>query len=846
MAKSRLGSRLSRVIDIKPGEGLIAVSLFLYFFFITSPYYIIKSLRNASYLSRLGDEKLPLAYFLTAVLMGFIVNFHSRLQVRLPRSRLITSSLVFFFSNIVLFWWLFEQRWEWVPVVFWVWANIFAIVLVTQFWFLVNDVFNPREAKRMIGFIGSGAQLGAILGGMLAGTLAKSRPDLLLPLAAGMLGLGALVVSGIFRRQRKGGLEAGSEAKGEERGTVKVGFRDAFQTTRQSRYLMILAGIMMVTLVVSTLIDWQFNSVVNHWVSGSNKEDSLTSFFGYFNAGSMAFAFLFQLFLTSPLIRAFGIRLTLLLYPLILFLGAGGIGSAALVGLIPILPAILIKASDKGLAYSLNQSVRELLYIPISREQKYKSKIFIDMFLNRFAKGVGAVILMGLLFFVPRGTESGGGDWAIPAISLVVLALIAVWVFLNLRIGGEYANIVKSRIEKKYERGDRMVDQKLDVDYTKRVFDTLESKNRSSVLYAMNLFDLIRQDKLTPEVRKLISYKSDEVRAASLGGLFEQSETGLGPQVEDELSEDVLKKEVVEIMNLDVYQEAMKGYLDRIAEDRAPDSLTARMEAAKAIGFMEAGAPLVEKLDDLLEDESPEVGRYAIQSAASLKRRQDVPALVHMLRSVFLHEDAAEALRHFGPRIVGMMADYLADKSEDLELRASIVSVLAAIGTQEAADFLSWEMSGSEDLADEVIDALDRIRNSDPRVQFSKETIMPRIFQEVQSYCLRLVEPSDVGEDEFETPGQREKWMADSLWNVFKLLGLLYSREDMVKAYQNLKTGTKDSVAYALELLDNVLEKEIRDVILPLVEDLSPEEKLKRCRHLLANLKLKRDKHGQD
>ncbi|MFZ2054433.1 MAG: Npt1/Npt2 family nucleotide transporter [Candidatus Aminicenantales bacterium] len=846
MAKSRLRSRLSRIVDIKPGEELIAVSLFLYFFFITSPYYIIKSLRNASYLSRLGDEKLPLAYFLTAVLMGFIVTFHSRLQVKLPRSRLITISLVFFFSNIVLFWWLFEQQWGWVPIVFWVWANIFAIVLVTQFWILVNDVFNPREAKRLIGFIGSGAQLGAILGGLLAGTLAKRAPGLLLPLAAAMLGVGILVVSVVLRRQRKKTEKIDGAAGGETARSVKVGFRDAFQTTRQSRYLMLLAGIMMVTLVVSTLIDWQFNSVVNSAVKGGNREDSLTSFFGYFNAGTMAFAFLFQLLLTSPLIRAFGIRLTLLLYPLILFVGAGGIGAAALVGLIPLVPAVLIKASDKSLAYSLNQSVRELLYIPISPEQKYKSKIFIDMFLNRFAKGLGAVILMVLLFFVRRGSASGGTEGAIQYISLIVLALIIVWVFLNLRIGGEYADIVKSKIQKQYERGDRLVDQRLDVDYAKRVFDTLESKNRSSVLYAMNLFDLIRQDKLTPEVKKLISYKSDEVRAASLGSLFEQSETGLGPQVEDELSEEVLKKEVLEIMNLDVYQEAMKVYLDKTVEDKGPDSLTARMEAAKAIGFMEAQAPLVGKLEDLLEDGSPEVSRYAIQSAAALKRRQDVPALVNMLQSAVLREDAAAALRKFGPRIVGMLADYLADKSEDPEIKKSVASVLAGIGTQEAADFLIWELAGAGEIVDDIIDALDRIRSSDSRIRFSKELIMPRIFLEIQSYCRRLVEPDDDRDGEQETAACREKRMADSLWNVFKLLGLVYTREDMIKAYQNLKNGTKDSVAYALELLDNVLEKEIREIVFPLVEDLSPEEKTKKCRHLLANLRVRKERHGQD
>jgi AAA family ATP:ADP antiporter len=847
MAKIRLRSLLSRIIDIKPGEELIAVSLFLYFFFITSPYYIIKSLRNASYLSRVGDENLPLAYFLTAVLMGFIVNFHSRIQVRLPRSRLITSSLLFFFVNIVLFWWLFEQQWNWVPVVFWVWANIFAIVLVTQFWILVNDVFNPREAKRMIGFIGSGAQLGAILGGLLAGTLAKRAPGLLLPLAAAMLGLGFLVVSGIFRRQRKKAGGAVESAKDEKAPATKVGFRDAFQTTRQNRYLMILAGIMMVTLVVSTLIDWQFNSIVNAEVSsGSNREDSLTSFFGYFNAGSMAFAFLFQLFLTSPLIRAFGIRLTLLLYPLVLFVGAGAIGTAALVGLFPLVPAILIKASDKGLAYSLNQSVRELLYIPISPEQKYKSKIFIDMFLNRFAKGFGAVILWVLLFFVRKGSPAGGTEGAIQYISLIVLGLIIVWVFLNLRIGGEYADIVKAKIEKQYERGDRLVDQRLDVDYIKRVFDTLESKNKSSVLYAMNLFDLIRQDKLTPEVRKLISYKEGEVRAASLGGLFEQSEIGLGPQVEDTLNEEILKKEVQEIMNLDVYQEVMKNYLDKMAEDKGLDSLTARTEAAKAIGFMEPQAPLVDRLEGLLEDDSPEVKRYAVQSAAALKRRQDAPALVRMLQDAVLREDAGEALRQFGPRIVGMMADYLADKNEEPELRKSMASVLAGIGTQEAADFLIWELSGEKEIAAEIIDALDRIRTSDSLVRFPKELILPKIFEEVQSYCRHLIGPQDDLDGGEEGGARREKSLADSLWNIFKLLGLVYSHEDMIKAYQNLRTGTKDSVAYALELLDNVLEKEIRDVVFPLVEDLSPEEKMKRCRHLLANLKPRKERHGQD
>jgi len=830
MASSRRRPILSRVVEFKPGEAAVSCFFFLYFFLITAPYYVIKPIRNASYLDQLGDERLPLAYFLTAILMGFIVTFHSRLQVRLSRPNLIVSSLLFFFLNICLFWWLFRQKWSWVPVVFWVWANIFAIVLVTQFWMLVNDVFNPREARRLIGFIGSGGQLGAILGGLLVGALARTKAfSILLLLAAAMLSLAILAVLRIFNWQKKRQLadkEEAAKQKEKPRTTAKVGFRDALETTRQNLYLKLLAGIMVTTLIVSTLIDFQFNSVVGTRVAGGS---SLASFFGYFNAGTMAFAFLFQLLLTSQIIRNFGIRMTLLFYPLILLFCSAGIGIIAYASIVP---AILIKASDKSLAYSLNQSVRELLYIPISPEQKYKSKIFIDMFVNRFAKGLGAIVLMVLLVFFPK-------TLAIRFISLAVFVVIAAWIYLNLRVSREYANLVKEKLELKWERGDKLVAEKMDVDFAKLVFDTLESKNRSSVLYALHLFDLIRQDKLTPEVKKLISYKADEVRAVSLGTLFEQAETGLGPAGQDELSEDVLEKEVAEIMALDVYQEVVKSHIEKALEDKSEASTIARMEAAKAIGLMDPRAPAAEKLADLLEDDSIEVSRYAMESAARLKRKEDVPSLIRRLKNPVLREDASNALVRFGRKIAGTLADYLADRAEDPEVRQAVPGILARIGTQESADLLSWELAGAEDeLAAETIDALDRIRTENPQVRFSGSSVKLRIIKEVKSHCqdlVRVLEEEARGEKK-DAGLQQEKRRAESIWNIFKLLGLIYPQQDMVKAYQNLKTGTKDSVAYALELLDNVLEKDIRDAIFPVVEDVPIEERARRCRSLLDSL----------
>ena len=824
MAKNLLNRILSHIVEIKPGEGPIASLLFLYFFLIMFPYGIIKPVRDAQYLVEVGSRELPIAYLLTAVFMGFFIHFYSKLQVK--RQALIISSLIFFTVTCFLSREFFVQRVSWIPLVFWIWANIFIVVLGTQFWILVNDVFNPREVKRLIGFFGSGGLLGGVLGGLLTGSLGRDRPDDLLLIASGMLILSIFIVNYIFIWQRKNKPipdRPNYLNKEKTKGPTKVGFIDCFNTVRKNYYLTLLAAVVTLTFIVSTFIDYQSKTIIGIKVQ---RIDAMTEFFGYFHAGLYVLPFLISLFVTNNVIKRYGIGLTLLLFPFMLFLCFGGIAFWPVIGF-----AVAIKSSDKSLSFSLNQYVRELLYIPISPELKYKAKIFIDMFLNRFAKGIGALILLIFIFLPPDPWQR-----RVKIVSIIAVVFIVAWVFANLKVSKEYTNTVKQKLEMKWDRGDRVVAEKMDVDYTKLVFDTLESRDRSSVLYAMHLFDLIKQDKLTPEVRKLISYKSDEIRITSLGGLFESGETTLVPETDDIISEEVLEKDIKEIMSLDVYKEVMKGYIDKVLVDKTEDAETSKMEVAKAIGLMESHSPLAQKLEELLEDESPEVSKYAIESAARLKRREYVPTLIHKLHSPLTREDACAALEKYGERIVGTLSDYLGDPEEEVGLRKEVASVLARIPIQDSADFLAWELAeDDEDMDPELIDALDRIRSGKPDIQVQKEIIKTKIFKEIKKYCQILIKFYDA-ESKVKKPKISEKLsenLTASMMNIFKLLGLIYSHEDIFRAYQNIRTATKDSIDYAVELLDNILPKDIRDVVFPLIEDLPLEERVKRCRTLL-------------
>lgn len=81
-----------------------------------------------------------------------------------------------------------------------------------------------------------------------------------------------------------------------------------------------------------------------------------------------------------------------------------------------------------------------------------------------------------------------------------------------------------------------------------------------------------------------------------------------------------------------------------------------------------------------------------------------------------------------------------------------------------------------------------------------------------------------------------ENSLARSLKHIFELISLIYPREDIIRAYQNIYTGTKKSIDYSIELLDNMLRKEIKEVLLPLIDDIPFEDKVRKCRKMLKIL----------
>lgn len=824
MTKKPVFKILSRLVDVRPEEAFSSVLMFFYFFLITSSVYIIIPVKLSLFLKQQTPERLPFAYLLTAIMIGFVVSLNSKLLHVMKRQLYISLCLLFFIANLLIFWVLFKLHWPWLSMIFWFWEDIFTVTSVTQFWILVNDIYHPRQAKRLIGFLVSGGLLGGVGGSLLASRLAGTigTEDLLL-ICPFMLVFCLIIVNFIHKFFDKEKIEADRLLK--EQKKKKIGYGKSFSLMLKNRHLILLGGIVVAAIVVTTLIDFQFISIVN---IKYEDENSRTAFFGTFFMILLIFSSLLHIFSTDRILKNFGIRVSLMIAPISLLIGSFAILFIPAASLI--YWAVLIKGTDKSLSFSLSQSVRELLYIPIPPEIKYKAKVFIDMFVNKLAKGLGAIFI--LVFFSIL-------NFSIKQISFITIVFILVWIILNQKITKEYVNIVKKNLKIKWHDADKFVTEKIDIDMTKLVFDTLESKKRSSVLYAMNLFDLVKRENLSPELKKIITHKSDEIRASSMDSLLELDGEVFIPEIDDSLEEESLDAQMKEIMSLDVYQELMKDQIDKITSDKGEKGDVSRMEAAKALGMMDPSSPLIQNINKLLKDESPEVIQYAVESAGKLKRREFIHPVIQQLSNPSTYRIASQALVEYGTKITGTLKDYLSDSNEDIRLRKQIPDILAQIGTQRAADLLALELEKKDrDLEFKIIEALSKIRRKNPQIQFQEKIILPRIKNVAKKCLLTLIQIHDFIDDKKKAHLVKdlENNLAQSLKHIFDLLGLVHPLEDINKAYQNICVGTKISIDYSIELLDNILKKDVKEILIPLIDDTSLEEKAKKCRKIYKSL----------
>lgn len=863
MAKIRdyLVEFLSRVFDIREGEMRRAVLMQLNIFLIISTLLIVKPTVNGLFLAKFGAESLPRAFIMVAIFAGLVSVLYARALNRVSLHRIIHLTLRSSVITLIAFGFFLRLNFleSWVLYLFYLWVSVFAVLSASQFWVLANMVFNTREAKRLFGFIGAGAIAGGIFGGYLTSILAPTLGSENLPFVGAFLLVFCIpIISHIWRRD-----VASAPApliKKEKRGKKLA--PGPFRQILASKHLSLLAGIVGVSVVVAKLVDYQFSDLASLHIPD---RDELTAFFGFWFSTFNLISLFLQLFLTRRVVGTLGVGTSLFFLPGSIFLAA-----AVLVFLPELWVAVILKLADGSLKQSINKAAVELLILPIPQEVKNQTKTFIDVFVDSLATGISGLILI----FVVSGLEL-----STQAISLIILALILVWGWLALQIRGEYIHTFKKRIDQAQENNRQVLDlsQESVVSGLRKVLDQGAEKQ---ILYVLEKIREAQDDRFFDHVRPLLRHPSSMVRAAAVHYLYFIKKRSIPEEVEPLTQDESQRVKIKAFEYLIEHRPAVRvdlmtrylqdgdyriygaalvslahetqdnqtlkrdfGLEDRLQDTlekipQEPDEEKARfmkITALKVIAYshLKGAYPVIMQL---LEDSEVEVLRQAILSAGHTQDPVFIVRLIEFLGDKKIADVVTESLMQFGNDIISPLKKKMNDLDSNIVLRRSIPGLLKRIGTQEAVDFLFDHFDYPDQVVRfEVLRALNYLNTNFAHLKFQKKQIMQSILAEARLYSDTLA--ILYAQNQRQVPGQetfaRQMALAEgrsslirllegrldrNLERIFRLLGLKYPPDDIFSIYRGIQSKQSDLRNDALEFLDNLLEPNLKKVLIPLVE----------------------------
>jgi len=427
--KSALERVLSYFADVRAGEGASVVLLAVTVFLLLASYYLLKTARESLILSiDNGAELKAYSSAAQAVLLLGVVPAYSWLASRVARVTLIGITTALLGVNLLAFAALYAAGTV-IAVPFYIWLGIYNVFTISQFWAFANDLYTEGQGRRLFAFIGVGSSLGAWLGAEAAAVLVRrttSDPRTLMVLAAVMLAACFMGIVIVNRRE-----VARTDAIGQRQNEQPITGRNGFALVFSDRYLLLIAGLMVLLNVVNSAGEFLLGKLVSAQAMALFGGDALTAerqrfiggFYGTFFGRVNLLGFVLQLFVTSRLLRHMGVRGALFVLPVIALVNYSVIVVAPLLAVVAVL-----KVVENATDYSVQNTVKQALFLPTSREAKYKAKAAIDTFFMR----LGDVTQAGI---VGLGTRLGA---SVGTFAAFTVGLTVVWLVVAGQIAREH------------------------------------------------------------------------------------------------------------------------------------------------------------------------------------------------------------------------------------------------------------------------------------------------------------------------------------------------------------------------------------------------------------------------
>ena len=829
-----------RLLNLRSGELGTTSLLAVLYYAILCTHYFLKPARDSLFLVQSGPAELPFVFILGAIISVPITSLYTRAGRSLSPSHLMALSFVFFALNLVGLRFVIMTHPVWVYV-FYIWVGFFGAITVSQFWLLAGKMFDASQGRRVFAVLGTGGILGSVTGGELTNALVGrfhlATEDLIWVSAASLL-VCVIPVLWIGQRSSPDSTESRRPSRRDKDSSALRGTREVIKTVRSSKHLTLTVGILAATVIVGTFVDYLFKTAA---YDAFETPADLTSFLGVFYSRVSLVALVVQLFLAGRLLGIFGAVGGLLLLPLTL--SAGALWMFILPGLGA---AVMLRGGEMTLKYSLDKTARELLFLPVPEAIKRDVKIWVDLFVDRWFRGLAGLLLLAMTLLLGLPMR---------AVVLVTLLFLAAWVLMVLRMRPAYTDAFRNAIIRRESTVVEQLPKTSNDALVEPLLESLRSEKPQQVLYALGILQDVRGVDLIEPLEALVHHENHVVRREALRLLSTLDVTKMTASIEDLVldPDPGVRREAVWI-RLQQHDDGLSsGIMAALAQLDSPelaDTLHALSEHGQDEDLELIGQG---QLDRLVEARgSAELAHATMRIVARRRSPDHLSWLLSRLASRRDRFVARDALVAYGPEVIEPLLDHLRDAATKATVRVDIVRVISRIDSPRSISTLLDELrEGDRDLHPHLISALYYCHRRFPYLAIPDQTVREILEDEARTWfsasqasaTLRALGERSA---ELDPTGYRllsravEEKRAQSLVFLFRLLSLIYPVEDMRQVRDAAMKGSQADRANAREYLDRRLKLPERRFILPTIGN---EEGVFEAGDLLFGLQLRTLEH---
>lgn len=800
-------NRLRKILNIQEGEERLVSLLALYSFFMGAAISFFYTSTTALFLYNFDRDKLPLAFIAGGLLVYLLSGVNSTIQKKIKFSNYLYFSIAFLFVSVAVL--LFSYHLlsaVWLIFLLFVWIRVFPFIHGIALWGIAQKLFNLRQGKRLFGIISTGEVIASIAASFSIPLLLRfMTPEDLIYLVLATL-LISLAVMHVIVRRYNDDLSLIVVPKRYQQQSKK-----SFKEIYQNKYYLLIFVMAFLPLFGMYYVDYVFFSQTK--VAFPDKE-VLAGFLGLFIGFSAITEFILKSFVVGRLIDKYGLKVGLSILPLsLLFSFLIGSAVGTLYGAASLFFSFIAmgRLFMRAVRTSVNDPAFQILFQPLPADERIAFQGQVEGQPKSMGHMAAGFTLLALS--------------ALSAMNLVHFAYIFVgvlllWVKFAFDTYKEYRNSVQSSLEEGVSGQDSSALNGADV-----IVGRIRNAGKDDINDLIKLLERVEPCKADKLLIDVFEEAPPATKEAMLR-FFKQEEIIPAKRVVEKFMEeensDVSQMTVLDTMV--TLKKARESGIEELMKMAHSEKSKVRYRAAAQLGYSRSyrsGKALI----DLMQDENPEVRRKAIAGASDSRSYEMWGAVITNLADSAYAHTASRALLSIGSPVVPELERAFIKLEHKPEAQVRIIRLYADIGGRRVITILRNMMNyHRRDLRVQVYLSLQRLGYQATAQE--APVIRDEIMQTVETIVwLAAAAVETRGE---EAAGE----LMDALENeivqkrdyITILLSLLHDPKVIAHIRESLKSGSAESRAYVIEILDMTVAPELKEILLPLFDQLSFEE----------------------